>query len=1108
MDAQRPCPDSALLAAFLDGALDGYERAAVVTHLAECRQCRAVALAVVEFHEIQAHDDLWQPTIPPPPAPPLVATRAIRWSREKTRAPALVLAAVAASAALAIPMYRLIPAWSAQRAVAALLDVAEGHRPLEARLSGANAYAPPPSLNPPGAAPRRPTLQLIATATDVRTSFEHDDAAPSRRAVGVAALLTGDLDAAIGTLEIAAEAAPRDTKLANDLAAAYYERSQRADRPDDLPAALSAVERVLVVDPSHLEALFNRALIISALGLRAEAGSAWQDYLARDPDSAWAHEARTRLAATTSTAVRPDWASLRSALDSVPRTSDAEAAVRYHASAARDYIENELLGRWVAAAKASDRLAEEQALARIEMLGDAFARLAGDHLYQDVVMAVRRARAENRQARSVAAYEEYLAGLDLMASQRFSEAAPVLRRARRSLATAGSPLSVRADIELAATAYYALRFKEAEGAMSRARSLARERRHAILVTRAAWLEGMAAFGLNEFAKARVAYEEMLASAVAAGDTDQWVMAKVLLANLHEILGEPSRAWQHRIDAADRLDHCFSDYIRSTALASASGDALAGGHHAAALLLQSLLLSAPAGVSANLEVQLRAQRARSMSQLGRQLDASRELAIARERVDTIADQQSRARVQYDLLGAEAEVLRDENPTLAIAAAEQALTLPLVRNDGLRRARIYLLLGEAAVRSNQLDRAEAAVINGLAALDSFRASPAAEFAVRRSDSVWRLYANAAQISLRRGDLARAFVYTERARMRTPQERRAWEAGIASLDEVQRSLGRDTALAVLTQLDEQLQIWVIRSDDIAAHTLPISSSRASALVARQLQEMMLGVSRPRASAELFDLLFRPASRLLVGVGQIVVVADAPYNQIAYAGLWDRRSNRYVVEDHAVVLAPNASAFTRAVERSRFGQGRPTSRRASIVGAPHGQSAPLGSASLAQSLGAVYGESRLTRNEAATATTLVEEVASGDVVHVVAQVVVNEQFPGLSHLQMADDPGQKYSGSVFARNVADSRPRAQLVALESRAGGTFGFARALLAAGIPNVVSSIADIEPGSVERTWLDFHRRYAAGTAAAESLRRAQLAALSASDRRPGPWATLTVFGSTQ
>jgi CHAT domain-containing protein len=172
-------------------------------------------------------------------------------------------------------------------------------------------------------------------------------------------------------------------------------------------------------------------------------------------------------------------------------------------------------------------------------------------------------------------------------------------------------------------------------------------------------------------------------------------------------------------------------------------------------------------------------------------------------------------------------------------------------------------------------------------------------------------------------------------------------------------------------------------------------------------------------------------------------------------------------------------------------------------------------ESLSALYGNS-VTQADDATAKHLVRQVAAGDVVHVAGRVVSNDEYPGLSRLQMADEPGQRYSGSVYARNIADSGPiRAQLVAIESGTAGTittgtedgFGFARALLAAGVSNVVSPVADVEGASVERTWLDFHRHYAAGAAAAESLRRAQLTALSES-HRPGPWATLTVFGSTQ
>ena len=131
----------------------------------------------------------------------------------------------------------------------------------------------------------------MAVADTVRHTFADDYGVAPRRAVGVAALLASDLDEAVNSLAIAAAAAPDDGEAANDLAAAYYERAQRLERPEDLPAALDAVEHALRLKPALLPAWFNRALIITAFGLNEEARSAWQDYVRRDPDSPWSEEA-------------------------------------------------------------------------------------------------------------------------------------------------------------------------------------------------------------------------------------------------------------------------------------------------------------------------------------------------------------------------------------------------------------------------------------------------------------------------------------------------------------------------------------------------------------------------------------------------------------------------------------------------------------------------------------------------------------------------------------------------------------------------------------------------------------------------------------------------
>jgi CHAT domain-containing protein len=1116
MDAQRPCPDSALLAAFLDGTLDGYERTAVVTHLTDCAQCRAVALTVVEFREISALDAQWEQP-PAATSAPVMPSGALTWSRQKTRAPSPARITVVATAALALAIFYLVPylvpASSPQPARAGVTE--PRHRPLEARLSGAMAYAPPPSTGLSGGPIPRALPQLIAAA-EVATAFHGDAVVLSRRSVGMAALLTGDLDDAIGRLEIAAAGDPNDVQASNDLAAAYYERSQRADRPDDLPAALGAVDRALRAAPSHLEALFNRALIFTALGLHAEARTAWQDYIDRDPQSPWTDEARERRDALQPMVSRPNWASIRRALDAAPGAREAESAVRHHASAVRDYLEIELLGRWLSAAKAGDRAAEDDALSRIALLGEAFATLATDHLYRDFVNAVHRTRAEAGVAPSLAPYEAYLEGLRLMAGQAYAAAAPVLRQAHRELVAVGSPLSVRAQIELAATHLYAWRFEAAHDTVAAAKQIARQRQHANLVTRAAWIEGLAAFGRNDFARAQIAYEEMLASAAATGDTDPWVMASVLLANLHDMLGNGPKAWQHRINGAARLDQVFSGTTRLNHLMSAAGDAHAGGHYGAALLFQSIVLSGQHAVPPNLAVQAHAQRARSLELLQRRAEARSALVTARRSLDNIGDPEGRGRVEADVLAAEAELWGVDDPTAASRAAQRALGLPIMRQDHLRRARVLLHLTAASMRGGHLVEAQHALDRGFDALDRFRSAPSAEFAIRASDPVWRLYEHAAQIALRRGDLAKAFFYIERRRLRTPQERRAWGGRTASLSQVQAALASDTALAVLTQFDDRLQIWVIRHDDVTTHSVAITAERGAALVATQLEEMRRSRARPPTSAQLFDAIVQPVSRLLEDAGRIVVVADAPYSRMAFAGLWDRRRDRFLVEDHGVVLAPNATAVVMAARGVRPA-GRTVSPVYASVVTAEGRHAPsAGVTSLADSLTGVYGPDQVSRKSTATAAQLVSEVTTGDVVHVSAQVVANDDFPGLSHLQMVDEPDRQYSGALFGRNVANIRPRAQMIALERgprghitpRTEGAFGFARALLATGVSTVVSPVTDIEPASVARAWLDFHRHYAEGMAAVDSLRRAQLAALGASDRRSGPWATLTVFGSTR
>ena len=60
-------------------------------------------------------------------------------------------------------------------------------------------------------------------------------------------------------------------------------------------ARSGAAERAVKADERLIEARFNRALALESLFLEEQARQAWQDYVARDPGSEWADEARRHL---------------------------------------------------------------------------------------------------------------------------------------------------------------------------------------------------------------------------------------------------------------------------------------------------------------------------------------------------------------------------------------------------------------------------------------------------------------------------------------------------------------------------------------------------------------------------------------------------------------------------------------------------------------------------------------------------------------------------------------------------------------------------------------------------------------------------------------------
>jgi len=271
------CPDPEALAAFIEGNTYGLEQASIERHIAVCDCC--FAHIVFTVRERRAH---------------ALREREQR-DRQRARRWWLPMAAAAAIAGIAVGIL-----WPrSEKDIMTQLVHAAPHtsRTVRARLSGGFSWAPLRTVMRGGANTRSAEdWEFFSVVGSVLEKTADDQSVHMRHAAAVAHLLVGEQEEATATLQKMVSST-MDPRIWNDLAASLYEQSVRSDGEDMAIAkqALAAVDAALHLDRTLPEALFNRALILESLGRQDIARSAWEGYLAVDPDSGWATEAREHL---------------------------------------------------------------------------------------------------------------------------------------------------------------------------------------------------------------------------------------------------------------------------------------------------------------------------------------------------------------------------------------------------------------------------------------------------------------------------------------------------------------------------------------------------------------------------------------------------------------------------------------------------------------------------------------------------------------------------------------------------------------------------------------------------------------------------------------------
>ncbi|MGE0043784.1 MAG: CHAT domain-containing protein, partial [Vicinamibacterales bacterium] len=570
-----------------------------------------------------------------------------------------------------------------------------------------------------------------------------------------------------------------------------------------------------------------------------------------------------------------------------------------------------------------------------------------------------------------------------------------------------------------------------------------------------------------------------------------------------------------------LTHRAAARARQRLLLVAAATTQGVGAPAAALVLQAAVLNrAGMSLADPIAIDALSQQALILHSLGRDSAAYEEIERARRGLARTPDDSLQRRLTQRVSIVEAEIGLRRDPEEALALLE-TINLAGTGLDQLMGAQLGLLKADANLALGRLAAAEDALMAGIASFEAQRSSLSDEGRLSYTERSWGLFERAIQLELRRGHLDAAFDMSERARAKTLLEARQWgSTKRLTLDELRARLDDSTGVLVLNQFEDHLVTWLVTRSGTESRTVDITRDRARALVASQHGELVSAAATPRASAELFDAVVRPFGTDASGLASLVVIPDTPYESVSFAALFDRSRQRFLIQDASVAVAPSATVYERAVARSRTEGAHALS--ALVLGAPattpgSGASTLPSSFDEAAAVAALYPSAELRSGVMATPARLMAEGPRRDVIHIAAHAQPNQQYPLLSRLLLADEPGQPHSGAVLASRLADhdfSHTRVVVLAACDGAGGAsvrgegaLSLARAFLAAGTPAVVSALGPLDDAKAQPLFVEFHRRYATGTPVGEALRQVQLQAIARAPGHLGAWAGLAVFGAS-
>jgi CHAT domain-containing protein len=1042
--------------------------------------------------------------------------------------------AAAAAIVVAVITYPLVSKYYSQSPDNLLAQAYGEQRNLELRFAGAQ-HGPIRVERATGGDSRlnKPAALLEAEALIARGLEKEPNSPVWLQAKGRADLLEGNYDSAIQGFQKALEAEADSPSLQTDMASAYFQRAERADRAGDYGKAIELLSKVLAKNPNDTIARFNRALVNEKMFLYRQALEDWEHYLQLDSKGEWANEAtqhinnlRQKLNEQTRSATEP----LLDPAAFVKAVNNSENIVKRRSE---DYLDA-AVREWLPAATSDG--------AKAVVTGEALARLAVmlRETHQDPWLSdLLTAPPSKSLSRAIVALAE---ASNANASGDFSGAEKSANLAQQLFHEAGSQAGrARSQLE---TLYALDRSGQSRSCLVTSDSLARNLGDYRWIEIQLFLERSNCLSqMGKFSEAERAIETSLALAGKSGYGTISLRALGLAAALHTDQGNATGAASLDRDGLQRYWNGVYPPIRAYQFYSDLG------FHAekreqwnfALILAKEAVASIALSPQRLGEAFARHRLAKTAVQAGdtnlaiAELDRARNLFAALPQTEVTKNYQADGEIELARLEAERGNLTESWAHLSTARAQ------LSNNTRYYTAlNFYKTLGELQHLKGDQTEAEKAFRAALAVTERGLASLQDE----REREVWvrdtrEVYRAVAEIRWEVNDIEGALAVWEwyrgaALRKDSVQGQPASDSiDLASLDaglplpampEVRgpSDPAKRTGLVYL-QTPKRLLIWVIDKQGVTGKQVLIAQDELQRL-GQKFSEQCGNPNSDLATLQknarqLYGLLISPIFDRLPPAGEthtLVIETDEAIANIPLAALLDERGH-YLGDSYEIVL-------TRGMLHPRSAPSISSSKKALIVGSPAltGDLAeslePLGDAlQEANYVGSKFKTPTLLTGRHATLETVKNKLPQSELFHFAGHALIMSEHAGLL---LARSDAQNSGTSDTA--ILDSNGLASLnlsslqlavfsacsTAKDDNAGESSAesLVNLFLRAGVLQVLATRWNVDSRITARFMQIFYDNLLAGATVVSSVRNAELQLRTNSEtRHPYYWAAFAVFG---